>query len=208
MNGIQVVNIPARSLANLRERDSRLCVQQVEDVIARRFDFEVDRAAGQVDWSPEPLRQPVDELPLGNDIEVWLDDRRRVLCVGFLCRLIPEAVHLAKESVESGRNFIRTAFYNADSRICIRFFERDIRDPFTLDLYDQAEFLGLLVDFGDFDEGDRFAQEVERRFRKGDYWYCRIDLLGRRWGKNFLRWGIVPFWYQRSRLERALRNTS
>jgi len=70
-----------------------------------------------------------------------------------------------------------------------------------LDLYDQAEYLGLLVDYGLFDEASEFAERVEKKFRKGEHWYCRIDIFGRRWGKDFLRWGIVPFWYHQARLK-------
>lgn len=64
--------------------------------------------------------------------------------------------------------------------------------------------LGLLVDFGHLDEAKGFASHVEDRFRKGDHWYCRIDIFDRRWGKDFLRWGIVPFQYHRARLDRVL----
>ncbi len=81
------------------------------------------------------------------------------------------------------------------------------RDPFKLDLYDQAEYLGLLVDFDLLDEAVEFSARVEMRFRKGEHWYCRIDIFGRRWGKDFLRWGIVPFWYHRARLKKSRKMT-
>ena len=118
--------------------------------------------------------------------------------------LIPESEKLLKHSVEQGTSYIRNTFYENNQGLCRRFALRDIKDPFKYDMYDQAEYLGLLVDFGLWDEARALKNHVESKFKKGNDWYCRIDIFGRRWGKNFLRWGIVPFWYHRSRLERLL----
>lgn len=120
-------------------------------------------------------------------------------------KLLPEINDDIFFSIESGWNFIRKNLYDSKHGLCRRFAIRDIRDPYRWDLYDQAEYLGLLVDFGLLDDAVKLAKNVNRRFQKKGNWYCRIDLLGRRWGKNFLRWGIVPFWYQNSRLTKALK---
>ena len=119
-------------------------------------------------------------------------------------RLLPDLVDLVDPAVERGWQYIQNNFYNYDKGLCRRFTVRSQRDPFRWDLYDQAEFLGLLVDFRELERASAFVRGVEKRFRKGDDWYCRIDILGRRWGKNFLRWGIVPFWYHRARMKRAM----
>ncbi len=118
--------------------------------------------------------------------------------------LLPELAPVVDSAVERGWSYIRSELYDSQSGLCRRFAVRSHQDPFRWDLYDQAEFLGLLVDFEEWALATEFAQGVERRFRKGDGWYCRIDILGRRWGRNFLRWGIVPFWYHRARLACAL----
>ncbi len=118
--------------------------------------------------------------------------------------LLPETRKIVDGAIERGWHYIRTRFYDPRKGFVRRFTVRAHRDPFRWDLYDQAEFLGLLVDFGELKWAKEFAERVEKRFRKGDDWYCRIDIFGRRWGKNFLRWGIAPFWYHRARLRRTL----
>ena len=119
-------------------------------------------------------------------------------------KLLPELACEVDVATTRGARFIQDQFFDSRSGLCRRFVARAQRDPFRWDLYDQAEFLGLLVDFGDLQRAREFAERVERRFRKGDDWYCRIDILGRRWGRNFLRWGITPFWYHCARLDYAL----
>jgi len=123
-------------------------------------------------------------------------------------KLIPDSADIINDSIGRGWSFIRNTFYDNKSRLCLRFSIRSHLDPYRWDLYDQAEYLGLLVDFGELDEATRFADYVATRFSKGTDWYCRIDIFGRRWGKNFLRWGIVPFWYHRARLNSALTRVS
>jgi hypothetical protein len=117
--------------------------------------------------------------------------------------LIPEVSEVVMPTVEQGWAYIRSKLYDPEHGLCRRFAKRAQRDPFRWDLYDQAEYLGLLVDFGLLEEAREFRQRVEFRFRKGKHWYCRIDIFGRRWGKDFLRWGIVPFWYHKARLVHA-----
>jgi len=119
-------------------------------------------------------------------------------------KLLPELSGLIQPVTDKGWAYIRNELYDNDSGMCRRFAVRAQRDPFKLDLYDQAEYLGLLVDYGLLDEASDFAERVEKKFRKGEHWYCRIDMFGRRWGKDFLRWGIVPFWYQRRKLVLAI----
>ncbi len=115
-------------------------------------------------------------------------------------KLLPELEDVVVPLTEKGWRFIRRSFYDQSAGLCRRFIERDIKDPFKWDLYDQAEYLGLLIDFNLRSEAKKFAERTEERFKKGNSWYCRIDIMGRRWGRNFLRWGIVPFQYQKCRL--------
>ncbi|MEN8134886.1 MAG: hypothetical protein ABFS18_05050 [Thermodesulfobacteriota bacterium] len=117
---------------------------------------------------------------------------------------IPESSELMNQVVEKGWSFIRNELYDEQHGLCRRFFKRAQKDPFRWDLYDQAEYLGLLVDFGLLNTAKQFVDHVESVFRKQDDWFCRIDVLGRPWGKNFFRWGIVPFLYHKSRLAKDI----
>ncbi len=119
-------------------------------------------------------------------------------------KLLPELSESIDPVIELGWRYLQNNFYDKESGLCRRFVQRDIKDPFRWDLYDQAEYLGLLVDFGLLDEAKEFADHIETIFKKEDNWYCRIDIFGRRWGKNFMRWGIVPFLYHQSRLNHQL----
>lgn len=115
-------------------------------------------------------------------------------------RLIPEVRDFITPFVQKGWSYLRENFFDDSAGLCRRFAVRDIKDPFVWDLYDQAEYLGLLIDFGLYKEAKSFSKHVKKQFQKKDDWYCRIDILGRCWGKNFLRWGVMPFFYNTSLL--------
>ncbi|MBV1878329.1 MAG: hypothetical protein KUG79_11855 [Pseudomonadales bacterium] len=118
-------------------------------------------------------------------------------------RLDPTIKTLTATAIERGKRYIDSHFLDAEKQLVTRFTERDIKDPFTWDLYDQAEYLGLLIEFGHYSQATAFCAQVRRNFFNNGTWYCKIDILGRRWGKNFARWGIVPFLYHESLLEKC-----
>lgn len=107
-------------------------------------------------------------------------------------------------AVERGFEFVQTQFVDLDRGLVRRFVERDITDPYRWDIYDQAEYLGILIDLGNFSEAEKLVDQVTKDFFDGTHWYCRIDIVGRKWGKDFGRWGIVPFLHQRARLQQQL----
>ena len=115
-------------------------------------------------------------------------------------RLHPELTESVMPAVERGWMYIRRVFYDHRYGLCRRFDQAAQRDPFRWDLYDQAEYLGLLVDFDLLEEAHEFQHRVESYFQKGKHWYCRVDIFGRLWGESFLRWGIMPFWYNKAKL--------
>lgn len=121
-------------------------------------------------------------------------------------RRLPELADLVAPAVTRGVNFLERSFFDAGSGLLKRFVARDIKDPFRWDLYDQAEYLGLLNLLGRSADAERFAAHVRSRFQRDGEWYCRIDLFGRHWGRGFLRWGIMPFLYQCKVLERSKRH--
>lgn len=121
-------------------------------------------------------------------------------------KLCPEANSICSNSLERGWEFIRRFLFDKKSGLCRRFIAHNFRDPFIWDIYDQAEYLGLLVDFGLLDDALSLCTKVRQRFLHHGNWYVRIDFLNRRWGKNFLRWGIVPFLFNEARLATALKS--
>jgi|GEM_PF-598028 len=120
-------------------------------------------------------------------------------------RLLGDDLAFVDGAVARGRAFIQERFYDRQAGLCRRFLVKGTKDPlFKWDIYDQAEYLGLLIDAGQLTDAQAFRTTVRARFARGHDWYCRIDLFARRWGRNYLRWGIMPFLYQCARLEQAL----
>lgn len=120
----------------------------------------------------------------------------------YAAQLIPGAAPLVDAAVAKGWAYIKREIFDSDAGLSRRYSEISRPDPFKYDLYDQAEYLGLLIDFNEFDAARALQQHVHRRFVRNGIWYCRIDRLGRRWGPGFLRWGIAQFWANEARLKK------
>lgn len=105
-------------------------------------------------------------------------------------------------SAEKGTNYLNESFVDQKSGLLKRFAERDIKDPFVCDIYDQAEYLGVLVLNKKVNEANSFSKKVTDSFCKNGNWYCRKDIFGRYWGKEFNRWGIMPFVHQQHELKK------
>lgn len=110
-------------------------------------------------------------------------------------QLLPDLSMLFASSIQKGVDYLENEFVDKNSGLLKRFAERDIKDPFTLDLYDQAEYLGVLLLLQRFDDAQALVEKIRNSFYKNGHWYCRRDILGRYWGKEFLRWGIMPFFH-------------
>ena len=119
-------------------------------------------------------------------------------------KLDNEIALISQSAIERGKAYLDENFLDSSNMLVRRFVERDFLDPYRWDLYDQAEYLGLLIDFNELEKAQRFHDNVLHRFTIDGDWYCKIDVFGRRWGKDFLRWGIMPFQYQSARLAAAV----
>jgi hypothetical protein len=122
-------------------------------------------------------------------------------------KLLPELTLQTAPVILKGWNYLQDHCYVKTAGLCSRFTERDITDPFKWDLYDQAEYLNLLLDFELYDQANHFANHVTQHFHKKGKWYCKIDKLGRCWGNDFSRWGIAPFHYALARLKNHYDNS-
>ena len=109
---------------------------------------------------------------------------------------------LSRDAIARGAQFIETTLRDERTGLVRRFATRDGRDPWRWDLYDQAEYLGLLIDSGQLDRANSFATVVTTQFYRGGHWYSRKDFMGRLWGKDFYRWGSMPFLHNLHRLSR------
>ncbi len=123
-------------------------------------------------------------------------------------QLLPQVNHLTATSTKNGWQFIQKELFDSDKGLCRRFVKKHINDPFTWDLYDQAEYLNLLIEFGDIEQAVQLEETVSHYFRKGDDWHCKVDFFGRKWGKKFQRWGISPFQLAQSHLDIRLSRTN
>ncbi|MBI1194364.1 MAG: hypothetical protein GC138_00755, partial [Gammaproteobacteria bacterium] len=81
-------------------------------------------------------------------------------------RCLPEFSGMIDEAVVRGVAFLERSFLDPESGLLKRFVERDIKDPFHWDLYDQAEYLGLLNLLGRVSDAERFAAHVRSRFER------------------------------------------
>lgn len=115
--------------------------------------------------------------------------------------LIPALAPEINTAVTRGIDYIDRYFLDPKTGLVKRFVERDIKDPFVWDLYDQAEYLGVLLDMNRQDDARELHRRVEAHFCRDGRWYARSDFMGRLWGEGFLRWGIMPYYYQWARLQ-------
>ncbi|WP_028024951.1 prenyltransferase/squalene oxidase repeat-containing protein [Enterovibrio calviensis] len=104
-------------------------------------------------------------------------------------------------AIEKGTKYIIENFYDPTSGLVSRFSVRDIKDPYKYILYDQAEFIGILLDTGNIDLASKVIEGSEIQFKKNNSYYAQIDILGRKVGKDYMRWGIIPYLFQKSRFD-------
>jgi hypothetical protein len=117
--------------------------------------------------------------------------------------LVPELQGDVASVAARGFAYIRKVLFDPDTGLCRRFARASWKDPlYRWDLYDQAEFLGLLTDFGCLKEARALVQRVDDTFGGRTGYAARITIFGRRWGVGYMRWGIAPYLYQKSRFER------
>lgn len=107
------------------------------------------------------------------------------------------------QAIEKGSNYIIDNFYDQKTGLVTRFSVRDIKDPYKYILYDQAEFIGMLIDIGNLKLAQEVINSSEHWFRRHGSYYSQIDIFGRKVGKDYMRWGVIPYLLQKSRFDRG-----
>jgi hypothetical protein len=107
-------------------------------------------------------------------------------------RLIGEPV-VEAEVLERGTKFIRDHLIDQRTGLVKRFYGRGEPTPFRWDLYDQAEWLAVLTERGTSTELVEFCNRVHAMFSRNGSLHSRVDVLGRRSGSVYPRWGILPW---------------
>jgi hypothetical protein len=119
-------------------------------------------------------------------------------------KLDDEIRAMVSDTIIMGKRYIDDNFFDENMGLVKRFTQRDIKDPFMWDLYDQAEYLGILIDMNEVSKAKKLSKVVKSNFFHQGVWSSKLDLLGRRWGKNFSRWGITPYLYSEARLNKLI----
>jgi hypothetical protein len=111
----------------------------------------------------------------------------------YAAALVPEIEPRLQPVISRGERFIRDAFVDSGTGLCRHYARPPRFEPYPWELYDQAEYLGLLLDAGDLAAAAAFDARVAARFQSGGAWFSRINAAGMRWGRNFLRWVLVRY---------------
>jgi len=110
--------------------------------------------------------------------------------------LNPDIKQRVEASITQARHYIDQHFVDPKAGLVKRFTDRDIKDPYVWDIYDQAEYLGILLLQEEYQTAANFRTLIEKTFYANGHWYCKTDILGRKWGRDFMRWGIMPYLHQ------------
>lgn len=166
-------------------------------------DYARERALAIARWVIERQRSDGSWLYYcgGNDSDNFIDCFHTCFIVKNLLKVARWLRVDFSEPVSRGWSYINDSFFDIDRGLCRPFAKKSFYRPFRWDLYDQAEFLGLLIDFNEMPRARQFLGRVAQTFSSSnERWYCRVDNFGRKWGPDFLRWGIAPFLFQCSRI--------
>lgn len=100
--------------------------------------------------------------------------------------------------VRRGYNFIKNSMFDRSEGLAQRFAKANKPGMVKFDLYDNAELLNVAVLLGDDDFARQLHNSIESRFVRKNNFYSHIDFLGMRYGRNYLRWAILPYLYAKT----------
>jgi len=103
--------------------------------------------------------------------------------------------------LQRGEQFIRMRLIDDRTGLVRRFCGKGEPTPFKWDLYDQAEWLAVLIERGAPPETAAFIELVGEMFVSNGQLHSRVDILGRRSGSAYPRWGILPWQLHCQRFE-------
>jgi hypothetical protein len=111
----------------------------------------------------------------------------------------------AKQLVDRGYKYLKANFADKQSGLFRRFSLQNKPSLVKFDLYDNAEMLNLGILMRDWGLVERLSRAIAQTFRRGMDVYSQVDIFGRRYNKNMLRWAVMPYLYALSFLPEVTR---
>ncbi len=110
------------------------------------------------------------------------------------------ALENVSDVVVRGYAYVKSNFFDTDSRLFRRFTIKNKPNLIRFDLYDNAEMLNLSILMQDGRVTTSLVHAIDRIFRYKKIIYSQIDVLGNRRHPDTLRWAVMPYLYSLSQL--------
>ncbi|MDY0168402.1 MAG: hypothetical protein RBS80_17770 [Thermoguttaceae bacterium] len=102
--------------------------------------------------------------------------------------------------IERGYAYLKNNFVHPELHLCRRFSKANKPGIIRFDLYDNAEMLNLAILLGDGSLATRLLRSIDGHFRTGAEIYSVVDIFGRKWNKDMLRWAVMPYLHALSQI--------
>lgn len=191
---INAVSYTLYSYALLREYVDNVNQRSVNDKIVRLYQFVKDQQRGDGSWLYSPENKS------------FIDCFHSCIVLKNIVKA-DRLVNLdgAKQLVDRGYEYLKENFADKQSGLFRRFSLQNKPSLVKFDLYDNAEMLNLGILMRDWGLVERLSRAIAQTFRRGMDVYSQVDISGRRYNKNMLRWAVMPYLYALSFLPEVTR---
>jgi hypothetical protein len=191
---INAVSYTLYSYALLRDFVDNGNRRNVNDKIVRLYQFVKDQQRGDGSWLYSPENKS------------FIDCFHSCIVLKNIVKA-DRLVELegAKQLVDRGYKYLKANFADKQSGLFRRFSLQNKPSLVKFDLYDNAEMLNLGILMRDWGLVERLSRAIAQTFRRGMDVYSQVDIFGRRYNKNMLRWAVMPYLYALSFLPEVTR---
>lgn len=102
--------------------------------------------------------------------------------------------------INKGWSYIKDSMFDKKHGLFVRFSKNNKANTTKFDLYDNAEALNIAFMLHDFQMQKTLLQSIEKTFMSGDDLYSKITFMNFKYGKNHLRWAVMPYLYTLSKI--------